>query len=517
MIFFLFLITKIKMPLPIINSVASWFLKKRIHQIELFLKYPNEVQEELLFNLLKTAENTFFGKKYDFDSINSYQTFAERIPISAYEDLEPYISKSRQGENNIFWPTPIKWFAKSSGTTNAKSKFIPVSNDALENCHYKATKDLLSLYLNNNEDSQMFTGKSLRLGGSKELYEQNNTFFGDLSAILIENMPLWAEFSSTPSNKVSLMNDWEIKLAAIVNETISENVTSFAGVPSWMMVLLNKVLETTGKTNLFEVWPNVEVYFHGGVSFDPYKEQYKKILPSASFQFYEIYNASEGFFAIQDLNNSNDLLLMLDYGIFYEFIPMDTFGTTNQKTIRLSEVSVNVNYAIIITTNSGLWRYMVGDTVRFTSTNPYRIRVTGRTKHHINVFGEELIIENADNAISAACKHTNAEVVDYTVAPIFMEGKQKGAHEWIIEFRKKPENQNDFNFILDQTLQNLNSDYEAKRKNNMTLNPPKINIATTNLFHRWLKQNDKLGGQNKIPRLSNQRDYLSQLLKIEQL
>ncbi len=505
------------MPLPIINSVASWFLKKRIHQIELFLKYPNEVQEELLFNLLKTAENTFFGKKYNFESINSYHIFSERIPISAYEDLEPYISKSRQGESNIFWPTPIKWFAKSSGTTNAKSKFIPVSSDALENCHYKATKDLLSLYLNNNEDSQMFTGKSLRLGGSKELYEQNNTFFGDLSAILIENMPLWAEFSSTPSNKVSLMNDWEIKLAAIVNETISENVTSFAGVPSWMMVLLNKVLETTGKNNLLEVWPNVEVYFHGGVSFDPYKEQYKKILPSNSFQYYEIYNASEGFFAIQDLNNSNDLLLMLDYGIFYEFIPMDSFGSTNQKAIRLSEVVLNVNYAIVITTNSGLWRYMVGDTVRFTSINPYRIRVTGRTKHHINVFGEELIIENADNAISAACKHTNAEVVDYTVAPIFMEGKQKGAHEWVIEFRKKPENQEYFNHVLDQTLQNLNSDYEAKRKNNMTLNAPKINIAKTDLFHEWLKQNDKLGGQNKIPRLSNQRDYLNQLLKMEQL
>ena len=503
------------MALPIINSVASWFLKKRIHQIELFLKYPNEVQEELLLQLVKTSENTWIGKQYDFESIHSYKTFSERVPVSTYEILEPLISKSRRGESNIFWPTPIKWFAKSSGTTNAKSKFIPVSNEALENCHYKASKDLLSLYLNNNEDSQMFTGKSLRLGGSKELYEENNTFFGDLSAILIENMPIWAEFSSTPSNKVSLMTNWDDKIAAIVAETQNENVTSFAGVPSWMLVLLNKILEETGKDNLEDIWPNVEVYFHGGVSFDPYREQYKKILPNPNFQFYEIYNASEGFFAIQDRNNSSDLLLMLDYGIFYEFIQMDTYDSESQKIVRLIDVEINVNYAIIITTNAGLWRYQVGDTVRFTSINPYRIRVTGRTKHHINVFGEELIIENADAAISKACKLTNSEMVDYTVAPIFMEGKSKGGHEWIIEFRRPPENQNYFNEILDQTLQENNSDYEAKRYNNMTLNPPKIHPASTNLFHNWLKKQDKLGGQNKIPRLSNQRTYLDQLLELQ--
>jgi hypothetical protein len=503
------------MPLPIVNSVASWILKKRIHQIELFLKYPNEVQEELLFNLIRFAENTFVGLQYDFESIKSYQTFSERIPISSYEDLEPLIEKTRKGEQNVFWSSNIKWFAKSSGTTNAKSKFIPVSNEALENCHYKATKDLLSLYLNNNEDSQMFTGKSLRLGGSKQLYEQNNTFFGDLSAILIENMPMWAEFSSTPSNKTSLMNDWETKLSAIVNETRFENVTSFAGVPSWMLVLLNKLLEETESKNLLEIWPNVEVYFHGGVSFDPYREQYKKIVPSASFQYYEIYNASEGFFAIQDLNNSNDLLLMLDYGIFYEFIPMDTYGKENQTVIRLSDVVLNTNYAIVITTNSGLWRYQIGDTVRFTSINPYRIRVTGRTKHHINVFGEELIIENTDNAIAKACQITQTEVLDYTVAPIFMVGKEKGGHEWMIEFRKKPEDIALFNQILDETLQSLNSDYEAKRFNNMTLNPPVLNVARTNLFYDWLKNQDKLGGQHKIPRLSNQRHYLERLKEMQ--
>lgn len=499
------------MPLSIINSFASWVLKQRIHQIELFLKYPNEVQEELLHNLLLASENTVIGKKYEFESIKSYQTFAERVPIASYEELQPLIERTRQGEQGVFWETPIKWFAKSSGTTNAKSKFIPVSNEALEDCHYKGSKDLLCLYLNNNEDSELFLGKSLRLGGSSQIYENNNTFFGDLSAILIENMPIWAEFSSTPSSKTSLMSEWETKIAAIINETKNENVTSFAGVPSWMLVLMNKVLENTGKQSLLELWPNLEVYFHGGVSFSPYKEQYKKILPSKDFKYYEIYNASEGFFAIQDLNNSNDLLLMLDYGIFYEFIPMETFGTQNQKVIRLADVELNKNYAIVITTNSGLWRYLIGDTVRFTSLNPYRIRVTGRTKHHINVFGEELMVENTDQAIAKACQITQTEVIDYTVAPIFMQDKEKGAHEWMIEFKQKPADVGLFQKVLDETLQTLNSDYEAKRYNNMTLNPLVINVARENLFYDWLKERDKLGGQHKIPRLSNQRDYLEQL------
>jgi hypothetical protein len=499
----------------LINSIASWLLKKRIHQMELFLKYPNEVQEELLHSLLRAAEQTEVGKNYDFSSIKNYKSFAERVPVSTYEELEPLIEKTRQGEQNVFWNTPIKWFAKSSGTTNAKSKFIPVSSEALENCHYKASKDLLCLYLNNNEDSQLFTGKSLRLGGSKQLYENNNTFFGDLSAILIDNMPIWAEFSSTPSNKVSLMGDWETKLPAIINETINENVTSLAGVPSWMLVLLNKTMETKGRENLLEIWPNAEVYFHGGVNFEPYREQYKKLFPKESFKYYEIYNASEGFFAIQDQNNSNELLLMLDYGIFYEFIPMDTFGTANQKVIPLSEVELFKNYALVITTNSGLWRYMIGDTIRFTSLNPYRIMVTGRTKHHINVFGEELMVENTDKAIAKTCSELNCEVIDYTVAPIFMNGKEKGAHEWVIEFKSYPDNMENFAKCLDNNLQQLNSDYEAKRHNNMTLNPLVINVARPSLFYDWLKENDKLGGQHKVPRLSNDRKYLDELLKLQ--
>ncbi|TDS19242.1 GH3 auxin-responsive promoter [Maribacter caenipelagi] len=504
------------MPITLFNSIASWLLKKRYHQIELFLKYPDEVQEEVLLQLLEFAEDTEVGRTYDFESIQSYNDFKERLPIVSYEEIQPIIERTRRGEQNLFWPTKVKLFAKSSGTTDAKSKFIPVSGEALEDCHYKSSKDLLCLYLNNNENSQLFTGKSLRLGGSKELYEDNGSLFGDLSAILIDNMPLWAEYSSTPSNKVSLMSEWESKLMAIIHESVQENVTSLAGVPSWMLVLLNKVLEETGKENLFQVWENLEVYFHGGVNFNPYKEQYKKILPHSNFRYYEIYNASEGFFAIQDRNGADDLLLMLDYGIFYEFIPMDVYGSFNEEAIPLWSVELGKNYAIIITTNSGLWRYKIGDTVRFTSKSPYRIKVTGRTKHHINVFGEELIIENAEEALKNACAKTESEIMDYTAGPVFMEGKEKGAHEWIIEFRTLPEDFSAFVEIFDNALKSLNSDYEAKRLNNITLNAPLVHIARKNLFYDWLKSNDKLGGQHKIPRLSNKRDYLEELLRMNQ-
>jgi len=502
------------MAIPLVNSVASWFLKKRFHQIDLFLKYPYEVQNELLTNLLELSKNTEIGQKYDFKSITSYREFIKRVPVSTYESYHDLIERSRKGEQNIFWPKPIKWFAKSSGTTNAKSKFIPVSNASLEDCHYAAGKDLLCMYLNNNPDSELFNGKNLRLGGSKELYEENGTIFGDLSAILIDNMPFWAEFSSTPSNKVSLMSDWETKMQAIVEESIKENVTSLAGVPSWMLVLLNNVLETTGYTNVLELWPNLEVYFHGGVSFNPYEKQYKKIIPSSSFKYYETYNASEGFFAIQDQNESDELLLMLDYGIFYEFIPMDSYGTETEDVIPLAEDEKGKNYAMIITTNAGLWRYQIGDTVRFTCIDPYRIKVTGRTKHFINVFGEELIIENTDQALKKVSQKIGCEISDYTVAPIFMKGKNKGAHEWLIEFKTPPKDLNYFTELLDNALKSLNSDYEAKRYNNMTLNLPKINVVRSGLFHDWLKTKNKLGGQHKIPRLSNSRTFLEELLKL---
>lgn len=500
------------MPFPIVNSIISWFLKKRIHQIELFLKYPVDVQNEVLFKLLQTAKKTEIGIQYDFSSIKSYEDFVKQVPIQKYESVEPLIERCRRGEQNVFWPTTIKWFAKSSGTTNAKSKFIPVSDEALEYCHMKAGKDMLCLYINNNKNAQLFTGKGLRLGGSSEVYRDNNSYFGDLSAIIIENMPFWADFSSAPSQEVALMSEWETKMEAIIDETINENITSLVGVPSWMLVLLNRVLERTGKEHILEVWPNLEVYFHGGVNFNPYREQYKKLIPKKGFQYYETYNASEGFFAIQDRNGSKELLLMLDYGIFYEFIPMSEYKGESSKAIPISEVQKEIDYALLITTNSGLWRYMIGDTIRFTSLNPYRIKITGRTRHYINVFGEELNIENVEDALKLTCEKTNALITDYTVGPIFMEDKKSGGHEWIIEFAKRPENMNYFTEILDNALKAINSDYEAKRYNNMTLAMPKINVAKKGLFYDWLKTKGKLGGQHKVPRLSNTRAFLEELL-----
>jgi hypothetical protein len=501
--------------LPLFNTVVSWFLKKRKHQMELLLKYPIDVQQELLMRLLNVARNTTVGKQYDYKTIYDYKTFAARVPIQKYETIEPLIERTRKGEQNLFWPTNIQWFAKSSGTTNAKSKFIPVSNEALEDCHLKAGKDMLCLYINNNEDAGLFNGRGLRLGGSSAIYEDNNSYFGDLSAIIIENMPFWADFSSAPKIDVALMEEWEAKMKAIVEETVNENITSLVGVPSWMLVLLHAVLEKTGKDNIHEVWPNLEVYFHGGVNFNPYREQYKKLLPKKGFRYYETYNASEGFFAIQDINGSNELLLMLDYGIFYEFIPMDQYLGEDSVAIELQEVELDKNYAIVITTNSGLWRYLIGDTVKFVSLDPYRIKITGRTKHFINAFGEELIIENAEDALKKVCKKTKTEIIDYTVAPIFMNGKAKGAHEWIIEFKIAPKDIDYFAELLDNALKSINSDYESKRYLNMTLTMPKVHQAESGLFYNWLKQNGKLGGQHKIPRLSNKRDFVEELLALK--
>ena len=502
------------MPIPLINSIASWFLKKRMHQIELFIKYPNEVQQDVLNGLIDSAKDTFIGKKFDFSSINCYKDFSEKVPVFSYEEFSDKIELARKGENNIFWSSKIKWFAKSSGTTNAKSKFIPVSDESLQDCHYAAGKDLLCMYFNNNPNSQLFTGKSLRLGGSKSPYEKNGTFYGDLSAILIDNMPFWAEFSSTPSNRISLMEDWDKKIDKIIIESLNENVTSLAGVPSWMLVLLNRILEKSEEKYISDLWPNLEVYFHGGVSFKPYLNQYMDIINKESMQFYEIYNASEGFFAIQYENNSNELLLMLDYGIFYEFIPMKVYGTKNEKIIPLYEVEKDVNYAILITTNAGLWRYKIGDTVKFTSTSPYKIIITGRTKHYINVFGEEVIIENTDNVINKLSSKYDLQIIDYTVAPVFMNKNKKGAHQWFIEFKKPPSKKINLSEIIDCELRQENSDYDAKRFNSFTLKKPEVIISKKGVFLKWLEINNKLGGQNKIPRLSNERKFIESLMKL---
>ncbi len=506
------------MKLDLVNSFISWRMKKRFHQIELFMKYPSEVQNELLFNLLDIAKNTEWGKKYGFSSIKSYEDFKNNIPLSSYPSIQKDVDRMREGEQNIIWPTEIKWFAKSSGTTSSKSKFIPVSQEAIEDCHFKGGKDLLSIYCNNNPETSIFSGMSLRLGGSTFMNNKdNNSFYGDLSAIIIENLPFWVEMRSTPNNKISLMDEWEAKIEAIANTSIKEDVSSLAGVPSWMLVVAKKVLSKTGKSNLHEVWPNLEVYMHGGVNFSPYRKQFEELLPKPNFNFLETYNASEGFFGIQDLNNSEELLLMLDYGIFYEFIPMDKYDAENSQTIGLSEVELDRNYAVVISTNAGLWRYIIGDTIKFSSLNPYRITVSGRTKHFINAFGEEVIIENAERALKTACTKAKAEVLEYTAAPIYMNDKESGAHQWLIEFSKEPADLDFFAHVLDQSLKELNSDYEAKRHKNMALKPPLVVAAKKGIFYKWLKEKGKLGGQHKVPRLANNRIYMDELLGINHL
>ena len=501
------------MPFSFINTVASWMLKKRMHQIELFVKYPIDVQNEELKKLVQQAKNTEFGKKYDFSSIDNYQTFSERLPSFTYEEFFPTIKKTINGQQNIFWSENIKWFAQSSGTTNSKSKFIPVSNSSLDNCHFKGGKDMLCLYLNNNEGSNMFLGKSLRLGGSRKIYENNDNYFGDLSAILIDNLPIWAELISTPNNEISLMDKWDEKIDAIIKGTLQEDVRSLAGVPSWMLTLMNKLLKTTGNKYIDDIWKNLEVYFHGGVSFKPYRNEFNNIISNKDFKYYEVYNASEGFFGIQDTNDGRDLLLMLDYGVFYEFIEVSEMEKS-EKIIDLSQVQTGVNYAMLITTNSGLWRYKIGDTIQFTSLNPFRIIISGRTKHFINAFGEEVIIDNVEKALEKVITKHQCKIVDYTVAPRFMRSGKKGNHDWIIEFSKEPKSIDNFMSDLDLSIQQNNTDYKAKRFKNITLDKPILHMARENLFYDWLKSKNKVGGQNKIPRLSNDRSFFEELIRM---
>lgn len=494
----------------------SWLMRKRIHQIELFVKYPHEVQDEWFKRLINAGRSTEWGRLYDYKSINSYDEFANRVPVSDYEQLKPFIDRLRAGEQNILWPEEIKWFAKSSGTTSSKSKFIPVSNASLEECHFKGGKDMISLYVNNFPDSEVFDGRGLVMGGSHSITEVSTDSYydGDLSAILIQNLPFWVQFMKTPNLNIALMDEWEAKIEMMAHETMQHDVTSIAGVPSWTMVLLRKILEISGKENISEVWPRLEVFFHGGVSLDPYREQLRQLIPSGKMHYMETYNASEGFFGIQDLSDRNELLLMLDYGIFYEFIPVDALQDENPKVLRLSEVEKGVVYAMVITTNAGLWRYLIGDTVIFTSLSPFRLKITGRTKSYINTFGEELMVDNAEKALSIACSKCHAVISDYTAGPHFSPDRQTAAHEWIIEFEKAPENPDYFNEAFDNALKSLNSDYEAKRYHNMVLMPPVIHAVPQGTFYNWLKMKGKLGGQNKVPRLSNDRIILDEILPL---
>jgi len=501
--------------MPILNSIASWLIKKRMHQIDLFRKYPLEVQEEWLRKLLKSAKDTDWGKKYNFSEITNYEQFKFALPLQDYETHKPYIERIRRGEQNLLWPSEIKWFAKSAGTSNDKSKFIPVSRESLDGCHYNAGRDMVAIHCTNNPETQLFMGKNLALGGSHytDLFDNYESYHGDVSAIIIKNLPMWAEYFRAPDVNIALINKWEDKLEKLAMATMQENVSSMAGVPSWMLVLMKRIMEIKGTTRITDVWPNLEVYFHGGVCFAPYKKQFEEMFGAKQVDFLQLYNASEGFFGIQDEKVSDEMLLMLDYGMFYEFIPVDHLDEADHYVCDLSQVKKNINYAVVISTNAGLWRYQLGDTIRFTNTDPFRFIITGRTSQFINVFGEELMIENVEKALKLCADKTHSTITEFTVAPIFMS-ETSGGHEWLIEFEKEPENMEYFTDLLDKFLKELNSDYEAKRYNDYVIHAPTVKKLPTGTFYNWLKSKNKLGGQHKVPRLSNERKNVEEILRM---
>jgi len=501
--------------MSIIPSLINWFNTKRLYQIDLFRKYPAETQQETLIHLLSQAENTEWGRMHGYSSIGTVNEFRERVPLQNYEKIIPYVERLRAGEKNLLWPGEVRWFAKSSGTTSTKSKFIPITKDSLEETHYRGFKDCLTIYASLYPETQIYKGKGLTLGGSHQVNNfSNNSLYGDLSSILIENAPVISELFKTPPSKVALLEDFEEKMEKITDLTVNLNVTSISGVPSWFLVLIRHILKATGKENLHEVWPNLEVFFHGGINFTPYREQYKRLIPNEKMKYMETYNASEGFFGIQDDPLSSDMLLMLDLGVFYEFVRAEEAETDNPKTFSIGEVEKDVNYAIVISTNGGLWRYMIGDTIIFTSLFPHKFRISGRTKHFINAFGEEVIIDNAEKALENACLRTGAHINEYTAGPVYMGNESKGCHEWVIEFDKQPDDLEHFIEVLDTTLKSVNSDYEAKRFKDLTLTRPIVRIVPKDTFYNWFKEKDKLGGQNKMPRLANNRDFVESVLKM---
>ena len=501
--------------MALLNSIISFFTSNRLSQIDNFAQRADIIQYEQLRCLLSRAMYTSFGQKYHFGSIENYRQFKEIVPVVDYETFSPYVERMITGEKDVSWPGMVKWFAKSSGTTNARSKFIPVTKEALETCHYRGAKDVVTIYNNNHPDTQMLTGKCLTLGGSKKISKMGESQTGDLSAILIGNSPFWSQFIKTPAPKIALLEKWEEKLEKITAITRNENVTSLAGVPSWFLVLLKHILKETGKSDLHEIWPNLELFIHGGINFSPYREQYDSIC-SKGLNYMETYNASEGFFAIQTDPKDSGMQLMLDYGIFYEFVPLSEVGNPYPKSYSIAEVETGIDYAMVITTNGGLWRYMIGDTVRFTRLNPHKIVISGRTKHYINAFGEELMVGNAESALEKACRETGAVVREYTAAPLFMKEDAMGCHQWLVEFARLPEDIEVFVDILDKELRELNSDYDAKRGGDITLCRPMLTVGRNGLFFDWLKSKGKLGGQNKVPRLSNNREYIDSLLKMNE-
>ena len=501
--------------MSLVNKIAVSLYAKRYKAMDYYRKHPDEVQEKLFKNLIKTAAGTEFGKQYGFSSINNIAAYQSRVPIQEYDDIMPLIDRMRGGEQNILWPTPVKWFAKSSGTTGSKSKFIPITHESLNGCHFRGSRDVVLTHIRQFSDSKLLLGKSLTLGGSHKIDDLNKSVkSGDLSAILIQNAPFYANIARVPKKETALISDFETKLDRIAKETAKANIVSFAGVPSWNLVLMRHILDYAGKSNLLELWPNLELFMHGGISFGPYREQFQEIIPSPKMRYRETYNASEGFFALQDDLTDPSMQLIMDTGMFYEFVPLSELYTDNPTAYTVADVKTGVSYALIISTNSGLWRYVIGDTVEFTSLYPHKIKITGRTKHFINVFGEELMVHNAEKALAATCDKTGAIVKEYTVAPIFMEEKSKGSHEWLVEFEREPKDLNQFAEILDAELCSLNSDYEAKRAKSVTLNRLTLTPLPRNTFYEWMRQRGKLGGQNKVPRLFNTRQYADELLAI---
>lgn len=501
--------------MDIVTSTIGFFLKHRRKAIQHFSSNPTEVQESILRNLIHLAKDTEFGVNHGYKEIMHSQTFFQRVPVSAYEDIQPYIERMRKREPNILWTGTISSFAKSSGTTGAQSKYLPLTQYSLSKNHFQGARDAILLYLMNKPESTLFEGRILTLGGSQNVNKTAKDIVeGDLSSFLIKNTSNFLELLRAPKRDIAIMGEWEAKLEAITRDTLHKNITGISGAPAWVLTLLKKVLEVAGKETITEVWPNLELFMHGGISFEPYREQYKKLIPSALMSYQEIYNASEGFFAIQSDLTENAMLLMLDYPVFYEFVPLSEIGNPFPTTYTVEEVEIGKNYAIIISTACGLWRYMIGDTVMFTSKYPYKLKITGRTKYYINAFGEELIADNAENAIAKTCQKLGAVVREYTVAPIFMSSKSKGAHQWLIEFEKQPENLALFAVELDKCVQEQNSDYEAKRYKSLTMDCLQVSVARKNLFYDWLKLKDKLGGQNKIPRLQNNRLIIDELLAL---
>ncbi len=495
------------------NTLIAFLVKKRLQQIDLFRDHPGLAQLEVFHDLMRMAKYTAWGRQYDYATITDPDLFRERVPIQDYEDVKPWVERLRKGEQNLLWPTDIRWFAKSSGTTGDRSKYIPVSREALEDCHYKGGKDLVAFHYQQFPDSKLYQGMSLVVGGSSTIEQfRPDAYSGDLSAIIIRNLPIWVEVRRTPVIETALLGNWEEKIEKMARETMREDVRCIAGVPSWTLVLLRRILEMTGKENILQVWPHLELFMHGGVSFRPYKAQFEALIPSPTMNYLESYNASEGSFAIQDRRGADDMLLMLDYGIFYEFMPLDQVGEPKPRTLLLTEVEADVNYALVISTNGGLWRYMPGDTVRFTSLKPYRLQVSGRTRSFINAFGEELIVDNADRAMEAACQATGAVMNEYTAGPIYMDGAARGGHEWAVEFVRPPADLDHFVAVLDKELCALNSDYDAKRRGDMALRPPVLHAMPIGTFHAWMKERGRLGGQNKVPRLCNDRRFLEALI-----